>query len=144
MLLRDDRQIALNQVETLSVEAADAYAAAVDKTEDEELKRVFDTLAHEHGSFARELAEQIRALDDLPKGPDPDRETIAQALTGIRAFFSGDARATLLADREQCELELEQATHAALGLQLPAATEAVLRRILAHAGSARQRLLALA
>jgi uncharacterized protein (TIGR02284 family) len=143
MLLRDDRQIALNQVETLCMEAADGYASATGKTADADLAQMFTELAREYGELAAELAEQIRALDDLPKPPDPDRETVEQVLTGIRAFFSGDARGTLLADREQCELEVEEAAREALGHALPPTAEALLRRILSHSAEARQRLQAI-
>lgn len=140
MLLRDERQIALSEVETLCMEAADGYTAAAEKADDAELERLFAELAREHGQLAAELAPHIRALDDLPQTPDPDREAVEQAMTGIRAFFSSDARHVLLADREHCERELEQTARAALHQSLPPATSAVLQRIVSHAGEALQRL----
>jgi uncharacterized protein (TIGR02284 family) len=143
MLLRDDRQIALSQLEMLCIEAADGYASAVDRTEDTELKQVFAELGTEHSRFAADLAPQIRALDDLPKSPDPDRETIEHALTAVRGFLSGHARETLLADQEQRELKVEEAAGEALEQTLSGEANELVRRILIHAGKARERLLAI-
>lgn len=143
MLLRDDRQIALNQLETLCIEAADGYASASDRTDDAELKQVFADLGREHSRFAEDLASQIRALDDLPKSPDPDRETIEHALSAVRGFLSGHARETLLADQEQHERKVEDAAREALKQTLSGEADALVRRILTHAGRARERLLAM-
>jgi uncharacterized protein (TIGR02284 family) len=143
MLLRDDRQIALSQLETLCIEAADGYASAANRTDDMELKQVFAELGKEHSRFAADLAPQIRALDDLPKSPDPDRETIEHALSAVRGFLSGHARETLLADQENQELKVEEAAREALKEALSVEADALVRRILAHAGKARERLLAM-
>lgn len=143
MLLRDDRQIALSQLEMLCIEAADGYAAAVDRTDNAMLKQLFAELGKEHSRFAADLAPHIRALDDLPKSPDPDRETIEHALTAVRGFLSGHARETLLADQEHRELKVEEAAREALKQALSGEADALVRRIRTHAGKARERLLAL-
>jgi uncharacterized protein (TIGR02284 family) len=143
MLLRDDRQIALSQLETLCIQATDSYVSAAERTDDMELKQAFTELEKEYGHFASELASQIRALDDLPKSPDPDRETIEHALSAVRGFLSGHARETLLADQEQHERKVEEAAREALEQTLSGEADALVRRILAHAGKTRARLLAM-
>lgn len=143
MLLRDDRQIALSQLEILSIEAADGYASAADRTDNTELRQLFGELGNEHSRFAADLALQIRALDDLPKSPDPDRETMEHALSAVRGFLSGHTRETLLAEQEQRELKVEEAAREALKHALSGEAEVLVQGILAQAGKARERLLAM-
>lgn len=133
MLLRNEQQLALNQVETLCVAAADHYATAAADTDDEALSRLFDELARQRREFAVELAEHIRALDDLPQHPDPDRETVDDLITSIKAFFSEDERATLIDERKKLELELSAAAQAALLQAFPEETRLFLQRLLSHA-----------
>lgn len=140
MLLRDDRQIALNEVELLCVRSADHYAAAASRTDDDALAGLFGSLAEQRRLLADELATHIRALDDLPQQPDPDREAVENALTGIKAFFSGDARGTLIDERADEEEMLATAVRTALQQDLAPDTHALLKRIFAHADTAKQAL----
>jgi uncharacterized protein (TIGR02284 family) len=140
MLLRNEQQLALNQIETLCMASADHYALAVDDSDDPTLAQLFGDLARERKSFAVELADHIRALNDLPQQPDPDRETVEDLLTGIKAFFSGDQRDTLIEDRKKQELELAEAIQAGLQQALSAETKMFLRRLLNHVDASMQRL----
>lgn len=142
MLLRDDRQMALNAVETLCFETADAYAAAAPRTDQPEVARLFDGLAARRNQLAAELAAHIRALDDLPQQPDPDREAMGRVLSGIKALLSGDAHAALIDERMQAEDKLAAAAHDALQQELPSETRAMLERLLAHVVSSKQELAA--
>lgn len=140
MLLRDDRQMALNAVETLCFETADAYAAAAARADQPEVARLFAGLAAQRKQLAAELAAHIRALDDLPQQPDPDREAMGQVLSGIKALLSGDAHAALIDERMQAEDKLAAAVHDALLQELPSETRAMLERLLAHVVSSKQEL----
>lgn len=140
MLLRNDQQIALNQIETLCIETADHYANAADHADDEELAHLFGELAQQRKQFIAELADHIRALDDLPQHPDPDRETVDELLTSIKGFFSGDSRDTLIDERKKLEQDLAQSIRAGLGQDLPADTKILLRQLLEHAESTIHRL----
>lgn len=142
MLLRDERQMAVNAVERHCFETADHYDAAASGVGDGDLASLFGGLAEERRRLAAELAAGIRALDDLPQQPDPDREAISHMLTGIRALLSGDARATLVAECERGEEALISATQAALRQDLPEGIQALLRRVLAHAEAAQRELAA--
>lgn len=135
MLLRNETQMALSQVETLCFEAADRAAAAVVRSGGE-LARLFDVLAQQHREFAEELAGHIRALDDLPQQPDPDRETIDEMLSSIKALLSGDAQQTLIDECIRIEQALLDAATAALHANVPAAAQSVLQRIASHAEQA--------
>jgi hypothetical protein len=136
MLLRNEQQLALNRVETLCIETADRYAAAADATDDPALSGLFGELAQQRRKFAAELADHIRALDDLPQPPDPDRETVDELLTSIKAFFSGDQRDTLIDERKKLENELAEAAQAGLEHSFPDETKILLRQLLAHAETA--------
>ena len=142
MLLRDERQMSVNAVEKLCFETADHYEAAASELGDDRLAGVFTALAGERQNLAAELAVQIRAIDDLPQQPDPDREAISHMLAGIKALLSGDLRASLVADCERGEEALVSAVHAALRQDLPEEMHAVLRRVLAHAETAQRELRA--
>lgn len=143
MLLRDERQMSVNAVEKLCFETAGHYETAASELDDDRLAGLFTALAEERQHLAAELAVQIRAIDDLPQQPDPDREAIGHVLAGIKALLSGDARAAAVADCERGEEALVSAVHAALRQELPAEMHAVLRRILAHAERAQRELDAL-
>jgi uncharacterized protein (TIGR02284 family) len=140
MLLRNDQQLALNQIETLCIETADHYAAATGNTADPALSSLFGELARQRRQFAMELADHIRALDDLPQQPDPDRETVDDLLTSIKAFFSGDQRDTLIAERKRLEQELAQAAQAGLQQALPEEAKMLLRQLLSHVDATIRRL----
>lgn len=130
MLLRNDRQAALNQVESLCFETADGYASAAGQASDPGLARLFAGLAQQRRQLAAELATHIRTLDDLPQQPDPDKEAVAHVLAGIKAWLAGDA--ALLDDRERVEDRLADAVRGALGQDLPPDTLALLQQVLAH------------
>lgn len=140
MLLRDERQMSVNAVERLCFETADHYEAAASDIGDDKLAGLFASLAEERQQLAAELAVQIRALDDLPQQPDPDREAVSNMLSGIKALLSGDIRESLLADCERGEEALVSAVHAALRQDLPPDMLAMLQRILAHAETAQREL----
>jgi rubrerythrin len=132
MLLRNEQQLALNQVETLCFATADHFATAAANSDDTALSPLFNELARQRREFAAELAEHIRALDDLPQQPDPDRETVDNLITSIKAFFSEDQRDTLIDERKKLELDLAAAAQAALQQALPGETKIFLKRLLSH------------
>ena len=132
MLLRNEQQLALNQVERVCIATADQYATAAASSEDEALSRLFDELARQRTELAAELADHVRALDDLPQQPDPDRETVNHLITSIKAFFSEDERDTLIKERKKLELNLAEAAQAALQQALPEKTKLFLQQLLSH------------
>ena len=136
MLLRNEQQLALNRVETLCIETADHYAAAADQVDDPMLSDLFGDLARQRREFAMALAAHIRALDDLPQQPDPDRETIDDLLTSIKAFLSGDQRDTLIDERKKLEYALVEAIQTGLQQALPEDTKILLRQLLSQVETA--------
>lgn len=142
MLLRDDRQMALSQVETLCLEAADHYAASAEKTDDATLANLFADFTQQYRRFASALAKHIRASGDLPQAPDPDREVMENVLAGIKGFFQGDVRGTLISERERSESAIADAVRAALEQDFPTDLRSLLDNILAHTDIAKEKLAA--
>jgi uncharacterized protein (TIGR02284 family) len=140
MLTRNSQQLALNEVESLCFESADHYASAAAKTSDPELARLFSELEDQRRKLAGELAQHIRALDDLPKQPDPDMEAVDHLLSSVKALFSPDERSALIDESEQFEHKLADAVQAALGEELSEEAKALLGRIRDHVEEAMQRL----
>lgn len=140
MLLRDEREMAINDVETLCVEAADHYAAAAGRAQDAALAALFEELALQYRQFAAALARHIRASGDLPQQPDPDKETMADAFTSIKGLLRGDLRSTLIDDRARGEDAIATAARAALAQDVDDALRALLQEVLAHTEAARLRL----
>lgn len=140
MLLRDDKEMAINDVEMLCVEAADHYAAAAGKVQDAAAATLFSELALQHRQFAAALARHIRASGDLPQQPDPDREAVVDVLTGLKGLLRGDLRSTLLDDRMHGEETIAAAVRTALPQDVGADLRALLQQVLAHTESARHRL----
>lgn len=140
MLLRDDRQMAVNDVETLCVEAADHYAAAAGRVQDAQVATLFSDLALQYRQFAAALARHIRASGDLPQQPDPDKEAVVDVLTGIKGLLRGDLRNTLIDDRARGEEAVATAAIAALAQDVDAALRTLLQDVLAHTEAARSRL----
>lgn len=143
MLLRNNQQLALNEVGTLCIESADHYATAAGKTSDPQLAQLFTELEAERRELAAELAAHIRALDDLPQEPDPDMEAVEHLLTSVKALFSADERGILIGERVQFEHKLAEAVRAALQEDLPEDAKALLARILAGVEAAMRRLEAI-
>jgi uncharacterized protein (TIGR02284 family) len=142
MLLRNEEQMALNDVESPLVESAHHYETAAGKTHDSQLAQLFAELAQQRRQLAAELAAHIRALDDLPQYPDPDRETVEDLLTSIKTLFSQDERNTLLDEREQFEDTLAKSVETALQHALAQNTKTLLERILSNVEAAKHRLSA--
>lgn len=143
MLLRDDTQVAISKVETLCIESADHYAVAAEKADDAALAKLFAELAHGRRELAAALAQHIRAGDDLPQPPDPDKVAVGEVLSDIKGWLSGDARSALIGQRERDEESLAEAVRSALGHELEPAMRSTLQEILAHAEAAKGKLAAL-
>lgn len=141
MWIRDDRQAALNAVESACLQNADGYAAAAARALDAELATRFDESARRLRALACDLAAHIRALGDLPQTPDPDLETFGQVLDTLKAQLAADGDAILLEQRMTADSELELAIRSALELDLPEDTRTLLARLREEIARLRRRLL---
>lgn len=90
------------------------------------LGRRFSALALSHDGIAATTAEASRALGDLPREPDPDRETLGRIVRAVRSALSADERKLLVDERIAEEHALLAEIDKALALELP---EPLRRRI---------------
>jgi uncharacterized protein (TIGR02284 family) len=117
------------------MEAVDHYRAAAANHSAPDMEPVFLEAATEYEKFAAELAAYIRAHDDQPKLPDPDKETLGLLFTSLKAKLASDERQTLIEDQARTEQKLCEAVNAALQSGLPPEIRPLLERMLAQSNS---------
>jgi hypothetical protein len=142
MLLRDEEQMALNDIETRCIEAADHYKSAAQVAGVAPAAPLFRNLAQRRAQLAADLALHIRALGDLPQTPDPDRELFGDMLMELKALFSADAARTLIDERLASEQAIVAAIASARRLALPNTALLTLDRIEADVRMAQRQLAA--
>lgn len=128
-MLRDDRQVALGEVVVACKHAADQYREEAELAEDRALEQTLGELAARREEQALSLEAHIRALGDLPREPDADRETVSGLLTRLRAHFAADPRGALLSGAIESEQELAARIDEALREDLPEQAAQALRRL---------------
>jgi uncharacterized protein (TIGR02284 family) len=120
-MLRDDRQVALNEVILICQEVADRYQAAAEMLEESELSRLIWEFSRQRQNRAKQLREHVRRLGDLPRMPDPDKKVVDNLITRVRSVLSADERLTLLEECEQDEHRIAERIAIALQEDLPEA-----------------------
>ncbi|SDK25090.1 hypothetical protein [Microbulbifer yueqingensis] len=105
-LIRDDRETALNDLHMAFRHSADNYRDAAEFLDDPEASERCLAIARGRDELAERVAEEIRALGELPSVPDRDRETGEQLLQRLEAMFSPDETTRVLLQRRDAEHEL--------------------------------------
>jgi uncharacterized protein (TIGR02284 family) len=144
MLLRDDKQAAMNDLLVALEDAADRYRDAAQIAHEPALASLFQRLARRRLDMAREARAHLRRLGDLPRTPDSDLETIESLLTHVKAALSPDERRTLLIERSRTEARVEELIKTALTTGLAPDMEASLQRMQEEVAATRQELNAAA
>jgi hypothetical protein len=145
--LRDEWEIALNEVLGLCVEAADHYEDAARRLagagEAHAVAGLLDRTAERRRCQARRLETVLRAHDELPKDPDPDAELVHRATQWVKAIVATDEERALLEARLQQETRLAETVDAALTGDLPVDAARCLGDIARDVASQRARLTAM-
>lgn len=126
-MLRDDREVALDEVITLCGEAADRYADAAGQVNDAELQALFEEFSGQRRIMAETLSDHLRGLGALPRAPDPDAETAHRLIGRLKAALSSDERLTLIEECEHADGIIATRLAAAADVDLPAETRRRLR-----------------
>ena len=87
-VLRNDLQVALNDLHVALMQSADHYRYAAELVANELACQLFETIADSRDLLAKEAEEAIRDSGDLPSVPDVYRETGEQLLQRLEAVFS--------------------------------------------------------
>jgi hypothetical protein len=118
MLTRTPEQIALSETNRLCREIVHLAADAAEQAHDSGVKLVMTELARTHRKLVTALDECIRATGDLPRGSDPDLETVKELATRAKKVFASDGDAVLLDERITAEQELLAYIAESLALEL--------------------------
>tara|TARA_A100000171_G_C2140055_1_gene154389 strand:- start:6866 stop:7312 length:447 start_codon:yes stop_codon:yes gene_type:complete len=112
-VLRSDLQVALDDLHVALMASADDYRDAAEFVSDDTVKELFVQIAEKRQVLAQSAEKAIRASDDLPSAPDPDRQTGQHFLQRLEAAFSADQTIEIIEQRLTEESQLEQLVSAA-------------------------------
>lgn len=107
-LLRNDVQLALNDLHKALRYSVDQYRDAAEFLDDTEASTLCDKLAKEREALASEVAAEIRSRGELPAAPDSDREAGEQLLQRLETLFSSDQTREVVERRRGAEREFMQ------------------------------------
>lgn len=130
MMLRDESEVALNDLIKLSDTAAETYetAARVVGEEDADLATLFAELGAQRRRMEADLRAMDRSLGDLPQDADEDYATVHDLFVRLRGLFAADERRTLIVECETADQDLSVRLMSALNLTLPEAMAARLKQ----------------
>jgi uncharacterized protein (TIGR02284 family) len=129
-MLRDARQVAINQVVEGLLEAAHLHEQGAELLAAEpDLARALRALTERRRRAAQELGEHVRRLGDLPSEPDADLQAAKDVLAWVQDALADDQRDQVLQRCRQVEEHLALKVREALDEDLPSDTRAVLEQL---------------
>lgn len=107
-MLRDDRQVAVDNVIVALEQSSDAYADASEllKPDAPEMAARFEKLARRRARLAARLSDHLREMGDLPSEPDQDWETLDVLVRHLWAHFAGSEQKEFLTEAVSREEEI--------------------------------------
>jgi hypothetical protein len=127
-MLRDERQLALNEAVEASLHAAHVHEHSAELLGEDTLG--LRQLAAQRRRDAEILAEHVRRLGDLPMEPDPEYEVASDVVSQIKAVLAEDQRGLVMERSNEAEEALAAALREALRHDLPPDTRRDVERIL--------------
>lgn len=129
-MLRDESEVALNDLIKLADTAAETYetAARVVVEHEGDLAALFAELGEQRRRMEAELRAMDRSLGDLPHDADEDYATVHDLFVRLRGLFASDERRALIDECETADQELAARLLSALTLRLPEAMAARLKQ----------------
>ena len=127
-MLRDERQIALNEAVEASLHSAHVHEHGAELL-GQDLLGLRD-LAAQRRRDAEVLAQHVRRLGDLPMEPDPEYEVATDIVSQIKAALAEDQRGLVIERSNEAEEALAAALREALRHDLSPDTRRDLERIL--------------
>ncbi len=130
MFLTDQKEAALNAVLVALQHAADHYAQSVELLENQPASDFFARLLHLRRSAAVQVTEILRSLDFLPTDPDPDRLSLSELATRVKAALVPEVSPILEHKALQLESQIEDQLVSALSIEWPEQVAKTLGRLL--------------
>lgn len=140
MLIKNDKQVALDQVNRLLRLSSHQYDDASRRIEDPALSDWFAQLAIERAHYSEQFEERIRQAGELPNRPDPDKELVSNLLEEIREIFTSDHIPHELHQRALLETALETALEQASRLNDETAMAELIAMLQRHVATVRNRI----
>lgn len=130
-MLRDARQVAINQVVEALLKAAHVHGQGAEVLAGvSDLAPALRALAERRRRAALELGDHVRRLGDLPSEPDADFQAAKDVLAWVQDALADDQREQVVQRCRQAEADLAARARAAVDEDLPADTRTVLEDLL--------------
>lgn len=129
-MLRDESEVALNDLIRLADTAAETFETAARVIADHEaaLAALFAELGEQRRAMETELRSLDRSLGDLPHEADDDYATVHDLYVRLRGLFASDERRALVDECETVDQDLATGLITALQLPLPEAMATTLKQ----------------
>ncbi|MDX1711728.1 MAG: hypothetical protein R3316_11400 [Rhodovibrionaceae bacterium] len=114
-MLRDDKDVALDEVFEAGAVVVDGYRQAAELSESDDSRSAFERLAARRQATLDDLRARLLENDQLPADPDPEREALGLFIERVRALLSPEPSATVVEDRKAEERKLKHTVEKALG-----------------------------
>lgn len=128
-MLRDDREIALNDILVACRRSAGHLLQARDLSDNKKLTALFDRMADRRRLDADKLKTLVRAFGYLPDEPDSDLQDFSHLFTLTRSAVASDGGRMLLEKAIELEVELDKKIDGALGFDWDGDAPSLLRDI---------------
>lgn len=119
MILRDDLDVAVNDLLIALREAADAYATAAAIAAETPWSAFFTKARDDLEVMAARVEKDHRAAGYLPKQPDPEQALVRDAATHLKAALAAEAIPPLLEERRQGEQQIAALAEQVIELAAP-------------------------
>ena len=139
-MLRSEAQATVSELAVKLRDAADRYADAAGHSSGARAA-LFARLAGRHQENALRLEQQIRSLGDLPREPDPERETFERLAAHLKATLHADPDAVFIEEGQRMEAAIATLIHDTLKVPLPETVQPVLRQIQQEVADAQRQLI---
>lgn len=104
-IVRNNQQLALNDLFVAGTKTADHYRDAADFLGSLPPSQVLRGIASERDKLVQRLEQAVRASEDLPSVPDEDRESVEKLFHRVHASLSDDQIKDILQQRLDAEEE---------------------------------------
>ncbi|KUJ84950.1 hypothetical protein AWR36_004800 [Microbulbifer flavimaris] len=105
-IIRNDTQVALNDLHVALQRSSDHYLDAAKFLQDEQASEFCRQVAAEREQLINAVEQAVRESGELPSAPDRDREAGEELLERLEGLFSADQTREVLQKRLDTEREL--------------------------------------
>lgn len=128
-MLRTEKQAALDVVINSSRRSIEHYRWVADSSNAEQDRILLYQLALQRETIVDKLAPQMYKLGDMPSSPDPEKLTVEEMFTQLKAAVAEDEKKVLTDSLNDFDAQLLQDIGEASGLDFDEETAAILEKL---------------